>query len=153
MKITIDLKDFWLDSDSNLLETELKKYITRSVRDEIFASIKYLIETEITNKVKESIEKDMIKKIGKIVDETIKNETLPWNYSSDPRVTIPEHIKNLFIKDGRHWSSPNEQIKKLGEVFANQMKERYDLQFASQLVAKMNENNMLKDDIAKVLLK
>lgn len=36
--------------------------------------------------------------------------------------------------------------------FGKEMKERYDLLFASQLVAKMSETGLLKEDVAKLLL-
>lgn len=49
-------------------------------------------------------------------------------------------------------NSMEKLIKSLAKDFANEMKERYDLLFASQLVAKMSETGLLKEDVAKLLL-
>ncbi len=43
-------------------------------------------------------------------------------------------------------------IRALANEMATSMKDRYDMLFASQLVAKMNEINMLREDVAKALL-
>ena len=66
-------------------------------------------------------------------------------------MTLKEYI--LYqIQNNTGWNSPNENIKKLAQKFGEEMKNRYDLLFASQLVAKMNENGLLKEDVAKKLL-
>jgi hypothetical protein len=44
------------------------------------------------------------------------------------------------------------QTKKATDSISKELKERYDLLFASQIVSKLHENGMLKEDVAKLLL-
>lgn len=149
MKFEIILKDFWLDDDEEL-EPSLKSYISEKIIDGIFKSIEKKVETQITMQVKEQVEKTLYQKIGTIIDIVINTEKINDGYSNH-KITIEDYIKKQFTENTKY-HSPKEKIEQLAEDCAKELKERYDLIFASHIVAKINEQGMLKEDIAKLLL-
>ena len=91
------------------------------------------------------------RKINTFIDEFFETGELKSPKNSNEKMTLKEYI--LYqIQNNTGWNSPNENIKKLAQKFGEEMKNRYDLLFASQLVAKMNESGLLKEDVAKKLL-
>jgi hypothetical protein len=102
------------------------------------------------------IKDSMYKKASLFIANYLKEGTMKTSVYENGRhvdkdVTIEEHIKYKFEKDSG-WSSPNAKIEKLAKGFAEEMKKRYDLLFATQIVSKMGENNLLKDDVMKQLV-
>lgn len=47
MKFTVELEDFWMDSDSSDIETELKDYISGKVKAEIYKSITLNLKSNV----------------------------------------------------------------------------------------------------------
>lgn len=150
MKITIDLKEFWLDGDHDL-EEGLKKHLKHQVQNEIYSKIENEVRTQVTNLVKEKIEKTLTARLQTQIDELLVNGKVKSYNNSSVEVSPEEYLKERFVKD-MGWSSPAEKVKELANKFGTEMKNRYDLLFASQLVAKMNETGLLKKEAAKLLL-
>lgn len=151
MKITIDLEDFWLDGETDL-ESGLKDFVKREVLKEINKSIEKRVEDHLTTKIKEEVEKHMYKQMNSFIADFIKTGQIKSsNYSDAKMISVEEYVKQKFSSD-TGWSSPNEQIKTLAKKFGDEMKARYDLLFASQLVAKLNDTGLLKKDAARLLL-
>ena len=66
-------------------------------------------------------------------------------------VSIADYITERFAYQSG-WGSPNEAIDKLAKQFGDELKKRYDIAFATQIVKRMNENGLLKDEsIIKLL--
>ena len=155
MKITVDLEDFWLDEGDNI-DSALKNHIVREVTRSIYGSIEKKLEKTIIVKIDEMIVKSMYKKanlfINKYLKEgTIKSQVNENGHYVEKDITIEQYIKNKFQNDSG-WSSPNDRIEKLAGSFSEDMKRRYDLLFAAQIVSKMGENDLLKDDVMKQLV-
>jgi hypothetical protein len=155
MKITVDIEDFYLDQKSEI-EPVLKKYLIDSIVIKINDSIKKKVDDQIIKHVAEQVEKNMYKKIQLYIQENMDNGTFKsqvYKDSSyvDQELTLKEFIQNKFRSDSG-WSSPNEIIKKLAKEFGDELKKRYDLLFATHIVSKLNENGLLKEDVAKMLL-
>ena len=149
INVTIDLDDLWTDESS--ISEEISMEIKRKVLDEIWSKIKPAVEEQITRATKNEIEKTYCGKINTFIDEFFETGELKNPRNSSEKISLKEYI--LYqIENSTGWNSPNENIKKLAQQFGNDMKNRYDLLFASQLVAKMNENGLLKEDVAKKLL-
>ena len=150
MKIYINVEDFYLD-DADNLEGELKKYIINEAVAEIFRKI----EQKINSQIFEEIEKVIKSALKENVEETTKNFVLSGKTKSrnDSRalVTIEERIKQDFEQE-LGYNYIRDGITKIAKQFASDLKQRYDLLFASQFVAKMNELGMLREDVAKLLL-
>jgi hypothetical protein len=150
MKIEINISDFYLDEDDDL-EQGLKDYIKRDVIKQVYASIQEKVQKEITAKVIEVVEENLFTEISAAMKTQIESGKIQSRYDRSKEITLAEYTKECFTHD-RGYNSFDNLIKELANEFATEMKGRYDLLFASQLVAKMNENGLLKDDIAKLLL-
>lgn len=91
------------------------------------------------------------------VMESISREKLidgdRWACSGE-KISVYDAIKaqllSYFVKNGT-----DEKIAKIAResatTQAKEAKDRYDLLFASQLVAKMNDSGLLRDDVARLL--
>ena len=149
INVTIDLDDLWTDESS--ISEEISMEIKRKVLDEIWNKLKPAVEDQITRATKNEVEKMYCRKISTFIDEFFETGKLKSPKNSNEKMTLKEYI--LYqIQNNTGWNSANENIKKLAQKFGEEMKNRYDLLFASQLVAKMNENGLLKEDVAKKLL-
>jgi len=150
MKIEINISDFYLDEDDDL-EQGLKNYIKRDVINQIYASIQEKVQEEITSQVIEVVEENLSTEISAAIKTQIEIGKIKSRYDRSKEVTLAEYTKECFVQHSGY-NSFDSNIKQLADGFAKEMKGRYDLLFASQLVAKMNENGLLKEDIAKLLL-
>lgn len=149
MKLTISLDDFWMDEDDQL-EPALKKHIIQEVTANINSSIKSKVEEHIIRRVREEVEKKLYPTIDAAIATSLENGQIK-SHDGREMQTIQEYVNSIFTTNQR-WNSVTEQIKKMAENYADQMKARFDLTFASQLVVKMNQNGLLKKDVAKLLL-
>lgn len=150
MKFKIDVDDFWL-SESSDLAPALKKYIIDEIIAKIYKKIEKKVQDHIELEVKRMVEETLYKKTSLIIEKVIKTEKLKGRHSSNPLRTIEEYIKDTFLYDSG-WSNPNNIIKKLASDFAEELKQRYDIAFATHIVAKVNEQGLLKEEVAKLLL-
>jgi len=150
MKITIDISDFYLEEED--IERGLKQYIIREAVSAIQKSIHERIEKQIILQVKETVEKTMYTKITKSIGEVIKTAAFPKRSNSREMGTIEDYIKDCLAYTGG-WDNFVSQIKKIAEAHSKEIKERYDLMFASQIVAKLGDNGLLNSDAARLLLK
>ena len=139
MKFTIEVEDFYMDSDDEQnLEKDLKSYIIRDVTNQIMKSIKEKVD----------VEDNMFRFMNISIEEIIQTEKIK---KDNKEITLVEYIKDHF-QNRNSYRSADEVITREAEKFAKEMKNRYDLLFASQLVAKMSNAGMLKEDVAKILL-
>lgn len=157
----IELEEFYMDEDQNNLEEELVKYIKEETIRSIWKKIEKKVEDQIQMEVKRTVESNFTKiisaHVNKIIsskDPIIKNvqvyDPVKQNYAYKD-ASIEEYIHSKFVKD-TGWGSPNDAIEKLAKRFAEEMKNRYDLMFATQIVSKMNDQGLLKNEaLAKLL--
>lgn len=150
MKFTVEIDEFWLDEDEDI-EQGLKNHIITCVVSDIQKSISKKIEDQINRSVKNEIETSLTRNINNEIERLMKEGKVKGEYSSDPDLTLEEWILKRFTK-ASGWGSPSELIEKLAKKFGDEMKQRYDLLFASQIVAKLNESGLLKEDVARLLL-
>lgn len=148
MKFTIELEDFWMDSDSSDIETELKDYISGKVKNEIYKSIEDKVKEQITIETKKLVEETYKTKIIEYVSSHIENDSFMYHGSL---ITIKDYVRKEFER-GHGWASPNSKIQELSKQFGDEMKKRYDMQFASGIVAKLHEHQLLKDENLNKLL-
>lgn len=151
MKFTVELDEFWMDEDSGTLDEKLKSYVIHDVIMQIKKDIKEKIETEISFQVQQQLESSMYEYIQKEVKDFISEGKIRKSSYNKEEILIKDWIKEKFTGD-TGYNNTEKLIKSLAKSFANEMKERYDLLFASQLVAKMSETGLLKEDVAKLLL-
>ena len=152
MTFKIEIEDFWLDEEHEL-EPALKNYIISDVVSQIAKSIEKKIDDTITRVVKEQVSASLYRDIQKIVKETVETGMVnrASSYNDKERVTIKDYILHDFEANAGY-RSPKDQIEKLAKQFADELKNRYDLLFASQIVSKLNTNGFFRPDVAKILL-
>lgn len=102
----------------------------------------------------ENIQKIIDEKIETYLTEMLDKEMIKKDRWSDELVSLQEYVSITFNKD-----FDNNYKKRLDNIvesktknICEEIKKRYDLLFASQLISKMNDQNMLKEDIAKLIL-
>lgn len=150
MKITIDLEDFFLE-EGDQLQDALKKHITWQVTQDITKSIKEKVDNEVAAAIRKQVVDGLNEQINSFISENIKTNLVKSYKDSSKLVPLQEYIAELFTYQSG-WGTKSEEIKKLATQLGQEMKNRYDLLFASQLVAKMSETGLLKEDVAKILL-
>lgn len=165
MKITIDLEDLVNEfvenascgeygiEDSFNLKAEIKNAIIRQVAYSNFdkeisdmrEQAKNLFKARIAEKIDEVIEIQ--------IERIIKEDKFKY-YAYDDDKTLSEYIKDKYIGATKGDRINLDKITKdIATKAAEELKARYDLLFASQLVSKLGELGMLKEDAAKILLK
>jgi hypothetical protein len=149
MKFTVEVEGFWLEEED--LSKGLEAAIRRDVIQQISKSIETKVEQHLAIAIQKEIEKNMYKKMNLFIEEFIKTEKLKSLRNSSNMVSVTEYIREKFEHDSG-WSSASENIKNIATKFGQEMKNRYDMLFATQLVVKMNETGMLREDVAKKLL-
>jgi hypothetical protein len=147
MKFTVEVSEFYLGEDGEI-ETQLREYVIRDVISQINKSIESKVEEHITRRVKDEVEKNLIYMMNKKIADCIATEQITV---SGKKVSIESHIRGIF-ETNHGWNNPNDAMKKLADTFAKELKARYDIGFASHIVAKLHENGLLKEEAAKILL-
>lgn len=150
MKFTIEVEDFYLEEGD--LEGALKKHIIDSCVYKITQEIKTKIDDGVNKEVKAQVEQTLYRKIGSLVSECIASDKVKGRHSNDPEITIQEFIKQKFVETAKEKAPTDEFIRKLASQFGEELKKRYDLLFASQLVAKMKDSGFLKEEAVQLLL-
>lgn len=150
MKFTVEIEEFYLDKEQDI-EPTLKNFVIKSVVQSIQKSLESKIEDEIKRETRDQISKSLFRNIQSVVKKVISEGKIKARYSNNDLVTIEEYIKQDF-EHNTGYSSPKDTIEKLAKQFGDEMKRRYDLLFASQIVAKLGANGLLKEDAVKMLL-
>jgi hypothetical protein len=148
MKITVDLEDLWADEE-NISDT-VKNEIIYSVKKGIIEHYEKKTVDYIERAVKLELDKTLNLKLSSYVDEQIEVGKIK-SLKSNEQITLKEFVREKFEQTSG-WNSWDDKIKAVANSHSQDMKNRYDLLFASQLVAKMQEAGMLKEDVAKLLL-
>lgn len=148
MKIVIDLEDFWFEEEEQLIPA-LQDHVKTMVIREIGDSIKKQVTTFMDKAMKEEVEKQLEMRVKLLMDAALETGTVKGRYSGDGEMTVQEWIsKEIKSNSSNILDFVNQAAKRQGE----ELKKRYDLLFASQIVAKINEQGLLKDDVARLLL-
>jgi hypothetical protein len=148
MKFTVEVDEFWLDEES-----ELAPALQNSIKNEVVQQIKLSVQTQVSNFMDKIMKEEIKGKLDAIVTDLMRDflakGTVKGSYSSDPEMTLTDWIKKQVTSQN---STIQDWIKKSVEAQVKDLKVRYDLLFATQIVSKINEQGMLKEDIAKLLL-
>jgi len=153
MKLKVDLDDFYLDEEDDLVPA-IKDFVVNKVTSTIWDRVEEKIKQKILDLCNENIQKIIDEKIETYLTEMLDKEMIKKDRWSDELVSLQEYVSTTFNKD-----FDNNYKKRLDNIvesktknICEEIKKRYDLLFASQLISKMNDQNMLKEDIAKLIL-
>lgn len=153
MKFTIDLEEFYLESDegSENIETELKRFIVNTVVMEIYKKIKPDIEAMTSIEIKNNIDASIAVEIEKIVSEFCKSGMVNDRYDQNKKTPFLQWIDSTFQEQLTRLNL-DALIKKKADTIAAGLEKRYDLLFASQIVSNLNKAGFLRSDAAALLL-
>lgn len=153
MKLKVDLDDFYLDEEDDLVPA-IKDFVIKKVTGTIWDRVEEKIKQKILDLCNENIQKIIDEKIEKYLTEMLDKEMIKKDRWSDELVSLQEYVSTTFNKDFNN--NCRRTLEKIVEGktkdICEEIKKRYDLLFASQLISKMNDQNMLKEDIAKLIL-
>jgi hypothetical protein len=159
MKITVevDLKDFYSEEDGVSFSNQIKDFISYDVKAKVLADWKAKIGEEFNKAIVIEVEKHKQSLITDTFTELVVNAKVKKRYSSGEMCSITEWMTEELERTQLDGSKLKEfltaQTTRASDTISKTLKERYDMLFASQIVAKLHENGMLKDDVAKLLLK
>lgn len=156
LNVTVDLDDieigdFYEDGDltlSEIIKKEIISQVTTNVRKAVFEKYHEDIEVAVEKNVSE-----LTKKVLKGFENS--NETFEYTprYSSKPVVTtIKDLVMNYFAKEVES-SRVSDSVERIAKDFVTELKNRYDITFASLIVKNMKEQHLLADDRLTELIK
>lgn len=166
IKVEIDVSDLVAETEEygeyNLKE-ELENSIRNEVKHAVVSQLRSLVLDTFKSDLQEQIKKDLPNTVQLILDElAAQTMTIPeakiledgeWKTKTD--VTMLDYIKsrvhqNLF--DANTQREFNRNIDKIATVTVNQFRSEFDHYFATQIVKKMGEQGLLKEDVGKMLI-
>src|SRR5688572_932769 len=147
MKFTVEVEDFYLEEGD--LTVELKRQIKNDVVAQIRDDIKKQVTGFMDDYIKTEIQSELKVTVKLLIDEFVRTGKVKGRYSSDTLKTIPEWIADNITDDRR---ALTESIAKAADIKLQELQNRYDLLFATQLISKIKEQGFLKDDAARMLL-
>lgn len=153
MKLKVDLDDFYLDEEDDLVPA-IKDFVVKKVTGTIWDRVEEKIKQKILDLCNENIQKIIDEKIEKYLTEMLDKEMIKKDRWSDELVSLQEYVSTTFNKnfDNNYRNILGMIVDGRTKDICEEIKKRYDLLFASQLISKMNDQNMLKEDIAKLIL-
>lgn len=155
MKIIVKIDDFWYNEDRELT-SELEKYVSNKVFEKIWKSIEKKVDKVISDEIEKDVKKQMTDKVNKLMDKAFETDDVIVSrvYENgkyvNVKTSLAQYVTNKLEKESG-WGSPNAKIEAIAKTVADDMKKRYDLLFASQVVSKLSENGFLKEDVKKML--
>lgn len=162
-KIEIDIndimeglfEDYHPDCD-NFPEIDLKEEvmheITRSTKNQVLEKYKGETESKIVERVKVLVDDKITKQIKKDVEDFVKNGKLK-KYSTDEPKSVKEWINEKFTQESDSYSQTlRKVVASKAQEAVEELKSRYDLLFASQVITKLNDADMLKEGVFQALM-
>jgi hypothetical protein len=166
--VTVDLAEFYTEEEGQSFSNEIKNEIASKIKNQVWKDFELKALSEMKQLVTEEFEKSKSLNINSIVEKILKNKQIKKKENNSEMITIEEYItkqltdcyfseRNSAEQVMKNQISSFEdkfqrEIKNTSDTIGKELKDRYDLLFASQIVSKLNENGMLKIDVAKLLL-
>lgn len=156
LNITVDLSEFYSEEDGATFSQQIKDHIAYMVKQEVLKDFKNKISEEFNREVKKEIEATKEFFITDVLKQLIVSAKVKKRYGTNEMISISEYIceelERVQLTDNKMKDFLTSQTKKSSDEISKELKNRYDLLFASQIVTKLNENGMLKEDVARLLL-
>lgn len=157
--VKIDFSEILEDQDLSLKDIvihEIKRQAVNQVNTQSMERVKTLVSDYFENTGEEII-KDQIKRVfdEQILKGTTMGRRLVINDDGDSEwvdnCTIEQYVKTS-LHDTRSYGSLGATLTKLAQETADQIRNRVDMNLATQIVHKMAENNLLKEEVVQSLI-
>lgn len=161
IKIELDLDEIIEDIKHDTVEAVCNEEATPklTLKDYVLRHLQYTLSNKISQDSKEQIQKFCKDFVDDNLPLLINNQVQDW--FKKPTIRIYNKTKSLEdyvskVIEGKIDYSFNQSFEKLCNTIADktakELSKRYDLQFATAIVNKMAENNLLKESKVKELL-
>lgn len=157
--IEIDIADIIDEARSEYFDyDDFKKEIISQVK----SSIKYEVKESIYNSMKKDvlkdIENDLFSKLSEIADtvknniinDILNNESITPNPYSSRQVRAKDYIYSKITEDTKN--CVRKIVDETSVNICNQLREKYDMAFATSIVNNMRKQKLLDEKTAKLLL-
>jgi hypothetical protein len=155
IKVEVDLSEFYSEEDDVNFSAQIKSTIAYNVKQQILQDWRDKIGAEFSAEIKSEIEKQKGDLISSTVKACFDAKLVKEKYGSE-MVSIEKYVEQILDNDLRVSNIFQDTLRNItneaAKVISKQLKDRYDLLFASSLVSKMNELGMLKPDVAQLIL-
>ena len=138
----------WVVTPDIDIKEEIKQDIINQVKTKVISNIGVTSRNQMDNKVKELIEQELIPKVNDHVAEFIAEGKMR-HYGEE--LTLKELVVTMFDSNNVI-RKMRDHIDDRAREMANEFRDRYDLLFASSLVAKMNDRGLLKEGVFKAIM-
>lgn len=156
LKVTVDLDDCMIGDYYDEGSFTLSELIQREITNKVVSRIKELILDKYYDKIQEDVEKKISEMTEKILEDfKNSNEKFTYRpkYCKDPvETTFKEFVVKYFTESVER-SHVSENIERFAKKCVEELKNRYDLAFASLIVKNMKEQKLLADDRLAELIK
>ncbi len=157
MKLTVnvDLEDFFQNEDETLQESIVRAIETSVIR-RLEKDFREKIKDDFYKKIIEKFLSEKDAKVKEIIEKAFDEEKVKKSYYSDDMVTYTEYVTEVLKRD---LNSPDldRKIKavsdKVSATAFEEMKKRYDVYFAAQIIEKLSAAGMLAQGVAESILK
>jgi len=148
LNIVIDLSDIYTEDEKDVKQA-IKDEIYYQVSSEVKKTVKIDIE-KIVSDAKKIVVKELAElNIQELVKECVDNSDIKYGHRE--QLPIKEYIAYEF-KENSHFRDPKRIIEDKVGKYAKELRDRYDLVFAAQVVNKLSEQGLLNDDELKKLI-
>ncbi len=147
MRIEIEIKDFWLDSECDI-EKALKDHVIHEAVSQITKSIKDKVDMQITLQVQKVLDARLAFVISERIAELVQTGVI---IKDKKEISLVEHIKQLFHQN-HGWDRPHDIMERIAKKFGEELKAQYNNIFATKIVMGLKEQGMLKDEVVQILL-
>jgi hypothetical protein len=164
MTIKVNLTDIYPEADGcsgdgyctfASISEAIQQEVTGAIQGKIMESIDEDLKKSILSAVKEKVLLHLDIKIKRKVRQLMREGMIqPSHYTSPIKIT--DHIEKLFKSNGE-WLKEGEVFLKrhteeIARKFSEDLKNKYDMIFAAQIVDSLGKAGLLKDDAVKKLV-
>lgn len=149
--ITINMDDFWMDADSDF-EESFKRYIVDQATYKVFENVKKDLLKDIHLEVEKNVDKKVKEFMSDFIEQNANKLKMKVGYNQE--VPLGEGVKNILLNNADKYAmtSITKLVEAYAKSFVDDLRKRYDLLFASQVITKLNENKMLKEGVFESLM-
>lgn len=153
--VTVDASQLYGEDGELSFSEAIKQQVIYEVRNKVIEDFKKTLFIQFSDQVKKGVEEQK-EELFQTIFKEMASEAMVKNYYGGEKCSFVDYIKaeltRTYLSEQSVNSYLNNQLKTTSENISKQLKERYDMLFASQIVSKLHENGMLKEEVAKMLL-
>ena len=146
LNITIELDDIEIWDDEQQLTEAILKHIKREIVGEIWGKIKGTAKPVIEGKVSAHMEAKMDARIKQEIEAIIAEDKFTARFGKEQ--SLEEWVAEQF-NNTRGYNALKDLMEKRAKQFIQQMQDRYDQLFATQIILKIRDQGLLKEEFAQ----